>query len=74
MCVCVCARAHRSPFSAPLPALFQGLACTLLLLSIYQKALPALPISIFFGIVFFFATSELLDPLLNNLNERQVFI
>ena len=52
----------------------QGLACTLLLLSIFQKALPALPISIAFDIAFYFATSELVDPLINRMNDEQLFL
>lgn len=55
-------------------AIVMGLACTLLLLSILQKALPALPISIAFGLVFFFTTSLLLTPYLDDLTYAQVFI
>eukprot|EP00049_Salpingoeca_infusionum_P007417 m.120443 g.120443 ORF g.120443 m.120443 type:complete len:456 (+) comp13690_c0_seq1:60-1427(+) len=51
-----------------------GLACTLLLLSIYQKALPALPISIAFGLVFYFVTAHSLDPLTNALNMQQIIM
>jgi hypothetical protein len=52
----------------------QGLAATLLLLSILQHALPALPISIALGLAFYFSTSDLLSPFLDNLSVSQVFI
>jgi presenilin 1 len=43
-------------------AIIAGLAMTLLLLALYQKALPALPISIFLGVAFYLLGRLLLDP------------
>lgn len=45
----------------------QGLFCTIMLLAVWRKALPALPISIFFGILFFVLTRIFLFPFVNNL-------
>ena len=55
-------------------AICVGLCATLLFLVIVQRALPALPISITFGVVFFFATRFVISPFLDVLGENQVFI
>jgi len=44
-----------------------GLFCTILLLAIWRKALPALPISILFGITFYFLSRIFLYPWFNEL-------
>ncbi|KAI6649294.1 PSN [Oopsacas minuta] len=55
-------------------AICVGLCATLLFLVIVQRALPALPISITFGVVFFFGARFVISPFLNVLGQNQVFI
>ncbi|KAK1317978.1 Presenilin-like protein [Acorus calamus] len=43
-------------------AIVSGLACTLMLLSVVRQALPALPISIALGVIFYFLTRLLMEP------------
>uniref|UniRef100_A0A7E4VLT4 Presenilin n=1 Tax=Panagrellus redivivus TaxID=6233 RepID=A0A7E4VLT4_PANRE len=49
-----------------------GLAFTLMLLAVFRKALPALPISIMTGMLFYFASREFITPFMNELIDRQI--
>jgi presenilin 1 len=51
-----------------------GLGLTLLLLSVYGKALPALPISILFGVAFFFLSMAVVDPWIQSMIRLPLYV
>mmetsp|Transcript_10035 Transcript_10035/g.13779 ORF Transcript_10035/g.13779 Transcript_10035/m.13779 type:complete len:376 (-) Transcript_10035:54-1181(-) len=55
-------------------AIITGLFFTLLLLAILRKALPALPISIGLGLMFYFLTRIFLLPFVITIGKTQVFV
>lgn len=73
-CVCHPSSRHRRAVFVCFIAIVTGLFATLILLAIFQKALPALPISIFLGITFFFLAKAFVLPYVTIMAANAVFV
>jgi len=61
-------------FIACFLVILAGLGGTLVLLSVYHQALPALPISIFLGVLFYVCTRFLIEPWIQDLLRTPFFV
>ena len=63
-----------STFAACTLVILSGLGGTLVLLSVYGHALPALPISIFLGVIFYLTTRLLVEPWIEAILMRPYYV
>ena len=61
-------------FASCMLVILFGLGATLVLLSVYHKALPALPISIFLGVTFYLLTRTVIEPWIEDLLRKPYYI
>jgi presenilin 1 len=54
--------------------ILSGLGGTLVLLSVYHHALPALPISIFLGVIFYLLTRIVIEPWIKAVLTAPLFV
>ena len=61
-------------FAACFLVILAGLGGTLVLLAVYKQALPALPISIFLGVIFYLLTRELIEPWIQVIFDQPYYV
>jgi Presenilin len=61
-------------FAACYVVILAGLGGTLVLLSVYHHALPALPISIFLGVIFYLVTRAFIEPWIEAVLNRPFYV
>jgi presenilin 1 len=61
-------------FAACILVILAGLGGTLVLLSVYHSALPALPISIFLGVTFYLLTRIVIEPWVEVIMTSPVYV
>ncbi|VDL57658.1 unnamed protein product [Hymenolepis diminuta] len=54
-------------------AILVGMCLTIVALAVARRALPALPISIICGIIFYFSTAAVITPFIHALSEKRLF-
>jgi presenilin 1 len=61
-------------FAACILVILSGLGGTLVLLSVYHHALPALPISIFLGVFFYVVTRVFMEPWIMEVLQKPYYV
>ena len=61
-------------FAACMLVILAGLGGTLVLLSVYHSALPALPISIFLGVLFYGLTRVAIEPYMESILQAPLYV
>ena len=61
-------------FAACMLVILSGLGGTLVLLAVWKQALPALPISIFLGVVFYLLTRLVIEPWIHDMLRTPLYV